>query len=287
VADPALAPAGFDLEGKGPRLAGEELGEGPPVVLAHGVTATRRYVVHGSKTLARTGFRQISYDARAHGESGPAEAGAGYTYAELAGDLGRVIAERAGGRPVVCGDSMGCHTAAAYALEHAGELAGAVLIRPATLGLPVPEETLAYWERLADGLERDGVEGFMAAYAADLDVAGEFEETVLRFTRERMALHRDPKALAQAIREVPRSLPFEGMAELESLDLPVLLVASRDEADPSHPYAVGEAWAEAIRGAELISEKPGASPLAWQGGRLAREIVDFCERADVAEGLRG
>ena len=45
------------------------------MVLAHGVTATRRYVVHGSKALARAGYTQISYDARAHGESGPAPDG--------------------------------------------------------------------------------------------------------------------------------------------------------------------------------------------------------------------
>ena len=37
-------------------LAGESIGEGPPVVLLHGVTATRRYVVHGSKALARRGL---------------------------------------------------------------------------------------------------------------------------------------------------------------------------------------------------------------------------------------
>jgi pimeloyl-ACP methyl ester carboxylesterase len=277
----------FELAVRDPRLAGEELGEGPPVVLAHGVTATRRYVVHGSKSLARAGYRQISYDARAHGQSAPAPEGAGYTYAELVADLRRVIDERAGGRPVVCGDSMGCHTAAAYALAHADELAGVVLIRPATLGLPVPEETIAYWDRLADGLERDGVEGFMSAYAAELDVAADFEETVLRFTRERMGLHRDPRALARAVREVPRSLPFEGIVELESLNLPTLVVASRDEADPGHPYAVAEAWKQAIPSADLITEQPGASPLAWQGGRLSRQIAEFCERPEVAERLRG
>ncbi len=278
-------PRQFELKEGGGLLAGEELGEGPPVVLAHGVTATRRYVVHGSKALARAGYRQISYDARAHGESGPAPEGSGYSHAELAGDLGLVIGERAGGRPVVCGDSMGCHTAAAFALEHADELAGVVLIRPVSLGLPAPEDSLAHWDRLADGLERDGVEGFMAAYAADLAVSPEFEQTVLRFTRERMGLHRHPAALAQAIREVPRSVPFDGMVELESLGLPALVVASHDEADPGHPFAVAEAWAAAIPAAELISEEPGASPLAWQGGRLSREIVAFCERPEVAKRL--
>ena len=52
-------------------------GEGTPVLLAHGLTATRRYVVMGSGALARSGHRVISYDARGHGESDPAPDPAG------------------------------------------------------------------------------------------------------------------------------------------------------------------------------------------------------------------
>ena len=129
---------------------------------------------------------------------------------------------------------------------------------------------LAYWDRLADGLEQGGVDGFMRAYEADLDVAPEWRERVLAITRERIGRHRNPDAFAAALREVPRSLPFEGMAELESLDVPALVVASHDDADPGHPYAVAEAWAEALPRAELISEERGQTPLAWQGGRLSR-----------------
>ena len=82
-----------------------------------------------------------------------------------------------------------------------------------------------------------------------------------RITRERMRLHRHPDALAQALREVSRSLPFEGLAELEALGVPALVVASYDEADPGHPYAVAEAWAERLPSARLVSEEPGKSPL--------------------------
>jgi pimeloyl-ACP methyl ester carboxylesterase len=284
-----LEPEPFEVAEGGPPLSGERLGEGPPVVLAHGVTATRRYVVHGSKALARAGFRQVSYDARAHGQSAPAPEGGGYTYEELSADLGRVIAAQAGegGRPVLCGDSMGCQTLATHALERGAELAGAVLIRPVSLGLPLSEETLAYWGALADGLERGGAEGFMEAYEASLDVAPEWTETVLRFTRERMKLHRDPVALGRAVRELPRSVPFDGIAELESLDLPVLVVASQDAPDPGHPRAVAEAWADAIPGAELVGEEPGESPLAWQGGRLSRVIAEFAESPAVLERRSG
>ena len=154
-----VEPAEFAVEQNGNRLAGETVGEGPPVVLLHGVSATRRYVVHESKVLARDGYRQLSYDARGHGRSDPAPEGRGYAYSELADDLDAVIAAQVGERRVlVAGHSMGAHTALAYALERADRLAGLVVIGPVYMGF-VAEEGLAHWDRLADGLEHGGVDG--------------------------------------------------------------------------------------------------------------------------------
>lgn len=278
-------PQAFAVESAG-GVAGEADGEGPPLVLLHGLTATRRYVVHGSRALPRAGYRTIAYDARGHGESGPAPAGAGYGYDELAADLGRVIEELVGERRcVLVGHSMGAHTLIGLALARHERIAAVVAIGPATLGQPAPPETLAYWEALADGLERGGVEGFVAAYDRGLDP--DWRQTLLRITRDRLGRHRHPEALAQALREVPRSSPFADLAELEFLDLPALVVASRDDADPGHPYAVAEAWAERLPRSTLVSEAPGESPLAWQGGRLSREIAAFCERPEVRGPLSG
>ena len=275
----ALEPVDLTVDGPSGALAGESIGDGPAVVLLHGISATRRYVVHGSKALARAGFRQVTYDARGHGRSDPAPAASGYSYAELVADLDAVLDAQTGERRVVLGGhSMGAHTAVSYAIEHADRLAGLVLIGPAYTGF-VDEEALAGWDRLADGLEEGGVDGFMRAYDHGLDPA--WRETVLRFTRERMNEHRHPEAVARALREVPRSVPFEAMSELEFLDVPSLVVASRDEADPGHPYAVAAAYAESLPAARLVSEEEGASPLAWQGGRLSREIAGFCESAAV------
>ena len=75
----------------GVTLAGEEAGEGPAVVLLHGLTATRRYVVMGSKALERGGHRVIAYDARGHGASSPAPAPDAYGYELLAADLEAVL----------------------------------------------------------------------------------------------------------------------------------------------------------------------------------------------------
>jgi 3-oxoadipate enol-lactonase len=282
----ALEPSPFEVTSSDVRLSGEEVGDGAPVILLHGLTATRRYVLHGSLALARRGYRQISYDARGHGESAPGPEDSGYGYEELTADLRVVAGDRApDARPVLVGHSMGCHTAVGHALEHAGEVAALVLAGPVTLGLPATEETLGYWDRLADGLEGGGIEGFMEAYEASLEADPAWTETALRITRERMQRHRHPEAVARALREVPRSLPFEGLEELETLDVPALVVASYDEADPGHPYAMAEAWAERLPRARLVSEERGKSPLAWQGGRLSRAIAEFLEEPAVKERL--
>lgn len=282
----ALEPRPFEVDSDGVRIAGEDVGEGPAIVLLHGLTATRRYVLHGSLALARRGYRLISYDARGHGESSPAPEGEGYGYPELTSDLAAVLADRCPDEsPVLTGHSMGCHTAVSYALNHQDETAALVLAGPVALGLPATEDRLAYWDRLADGLESGGVEGFMKAYESSLEAAPEWRDTALRITMERMKRHRHPAAVAQALRDVSRSLAFDGLSELETLNVPALVVASYDEADPGHPYAIAEAWAERLPQARLVSEEPGKSPLAWQGGRLSRVIADFIEEPQVKRRL--
>ena len=69
----------FSVRARELTLAGEEAGEGTPVVLLHGLTATRRYVVMGSRALERGGHRVVAYDARGHGALGtPAPDDYGY-----------------------------------------------------------------------------------------------------------------------------------------------------------------------------------------------------------------
>lgn len=253
------------------------------MLLAHGLTAHRDLVIHGSGALARAGHDVIRYDARAHGQSEGGPPGS-RTYERLGDDLEAVLAETAAGGvplPVLAGHSMGAHTLITVALRDPNRLAGLVIIGPATVGGPPPDREMAGWDALADGLDRDGIDGFIVAYSRGLNPA--WSDTLIRIARDRLDRHRDLNALAGALREVPRSIPFDGLGELERLDVPALVVASGDDADPSHPYAVAEAFAESLPRARLTSEAPGQSPLAWQGGRLAREIAAFCAEDVVRE----
>jgi len=274
----AAAAVQFAVE-PAPLLRGEEAGEGTAIVLCHGLTATRRYVVHGSRALERAGHRVVSYDARAHGESDPAPVGEGYGYPQQVADLERVVAARLAPEQkfLLAGNSMGAQTAVAYALRHPERLAALVVIGPVFTGTVDPE-SLADWDRLATALETGGVDAFVERIG-EKQPDSPRRDSVLRFTRERMLLHRHLGALARALREVPASPPFESLAELESLQVPALVVASHDEADPGHPYAAAAAYAEALPQAQLISEGEGESPLAWQGGRLSRHIDSFYSEA--------
>jgi pimeloyl-ACP methyl ester carboxylesterase len=281
---PAAGPEQFTVGGA-PALRGEAAGEGAAIVLCHGITATRRYVVHGSRALERSGHRVIAYDARGHGESGPAPEGEGYDYSELVGDLERVVAEEVGeeGRHALAGHSMGAHTALAYAFAHPERVTALVVVGPVYAGEPIGAESHAYWDGLADALETGGVDGFVGYIDREQRTDPAWRESVLRFTRERMLAHRHPEAVVAALREIPASRPFGPLAELEDLRVPTLVVASGDGADPGHPRAVAEAYAERIPGARLAIEDEGASPLAWQGGRLSREIAAFCAAVEAAD----
>jgi pimeloyl-ACP methyl ester carboxylesterase len=239
------------------------------IVLLHGLTATRDYVVHGSRMLERAGHEVVRYDARGHGAAPPA---AVYDYDHLADDLAGVLDEHGFDRPVLAGASMGAHTIVAFALREPERVAAAVLITPAYD--PEAEPSYDHWDARARGLREGGIDGFLDAMRP-FTSPPQYHATIERIVRARMGEHQHLDAVADALEQVPRSRPFEAWSDLAHLDLaggPVVVVASRDEADPEHPFAVAARWAAEIPGAVLRTEDEGESPLAWQGGRLSRLI---------------
>ncbi len=266
----------------GVTLSGQESGGGPAIVLLHGLTATRRYVVMGSRTLEREGYRVVSYDARGHGRSTAAPDPVAYSYDRLARDLEAVLDALGLERAVLAGASMGAHTALRFALQNPERVAALGLITPSfDPDLSLGASALAEWDALADGLREGGVEGFVAAYDFS-ELPGEWRDTVERVVRQRLAAHEHPEALADALEVVPRSRPFESAAELADIRVPTVVVGSRDEADPGHPLAIGERYAQAIPHARLVVEDAGSpprSPVAWQGGQLSKVLAELATRA--------
>ncbi len=232
-------PEEFVIESGGVQLSGEEAGEGPAVLLLHGLTATRRYVVMGSKILERSGHRVIQYDARAHGRSSAAPTPADYTYDLLGEDAIAVLDALGVQRAVLAGRLDGGPHAAerrpapSRARRRPGRDHARLQRRPrARAG---SAGTLGPLGRGAAPRRRGGVRRGLRVPQGDPS----FAQTVIKVTRQRLSLHEHPEALADALQALPRSEPFQTLAELSAITVPSAVVVSSDAADPEHPYDIG------------------------------------------------
>ncbi len=179
-------------------------------MLLHGLTATRRYVVMGSRTLQRSGQRVLAYDARGHGASAPAADG-DYGYPRLAADLGAAL-DAAGVERAVLGGRLDGRTHGRPLRARGARAAwpGSCWSRRlSTPPRPARPAELERWDALARGLREGGVEGFVAAY--DLDGvrradARDGRDGAAPAARRARSI---PDAVADALEAVPRSAPFE------------------------------------------------------------------------------
>ncbi|MDP8967954.1 MAG: alpha/beta hydrolase [Actinomycetota bacterium] len=265
--------------GAGLTLAATDEGEGAPVVLLHGLTASRRYVVMGSSALQRAGHRVVAYDARGHGASSPAPAPDAYSYGELCRDLTLLLDALQVERAVLAGVSMGAHTCLRLALEMPERVAGLVAITP---GFDPAEyldpERLARWDALSDALRAGGIEGFAEAFGVQR-IPQAWRQSVGRALRQRMAVHEHLDAVADALRAVPRSAPFEDLHALEQIECAALVIGSRDDADPGHRLEIARRYAELLPRGSLVVEDEGRAPMAWQGGRVSKLIAGVAAQA--------
>ena len=253
-------------------LSGDEEGEGPPLVLLHGLSATRRNVLQGSRLLARRAATgSIAYDARGHGASSPRPS---YGYADLVDDLEAVLADRGVERPSWSGSSMGAATAMAFALEHPERVPALVQITPAFArpgrpgssagtGSPTPSSRAA-WTRSWRPPSRNRCPSAGASPSR-------------KAVRQRMERHEHlgrrgggPARRAALARPGRRH-----RGRWSGWSVPTLVVGSRDDADPTAPAGDRRGVRGRLPARELVVEDEGKAPLAWQGGRLSEAIAEF------------
>lgn len=114
----------------GARLAFEEFGAGPAVLLIHGFASSRKVNWVNTSwvtTLTEAGFRVVAIDNRGHGESEKFYDPDKYWAHVMADDAGRLLDHLGIEKALVLGYSMGARIAAFLALRHPEKVAGAVL----------------------------------------------------------------------------------------------------------------------------------------------------------------
>jgi pimeloyl-ACP methyl ester carboxylesterase len=115
------------VDAGGRRLGWIALGEGPPIVLVHGMRAEASIMTPLARALADRGWRVVAFDLPGHGRSdppsGPVEIdGAGELVLDAAAALGLPP------RPALLGHSMGGWIVAWQALAHPGRCGPVVLV---------------------------------------------------------------------------------------------------------------------------------------------------------------
>lgn len=121
----------------GGRIAYDEVGTGPLVVLQHGMGDHRQAYRHLAPLLAAAGYRVVSTDMRGHGESSmewtSVSGKAAISRTDVARDLLAVIAKLDGGPAVVIGHSLAGGSATIAAAESPELVRAIVEINPFTL----------------------------------------------------------------------------------------------------------------------------------------------------------
>ena len=235
------------------------LGEGPPLVMLHGmfVGSLAAWYFGAGPRLART-HRVMMYDARGHGLS--TRAAGGYDLASLAGDLGALLPEAGEGPAVLVGHSYGALTSLVFAMAHPERVARLVLV-----DLPTPPSRVFELDALA-GADPVAMVQLLPTVLRDNVVKGGRQGA--RIIAQMKFLAGESSLLA----DIGNEAPLDEVA-LARLRCPVSLLYG--ETSPCRPG--GEQLARLIPGAKLTlmpgghslpTEAPGAVA-EWIEGQLA------------------
>ncbi|BBE73519.1 alpha/beta fold hydrolase [Oharaeibacter diazotrophicus] len=254
----------------GLRLDLHDRGDGPALVLQHGLCGSAAAIADVADRLA--GHRVLTLDCRGHGGSESGEASA-FSIATFAGDVAAVIeAERLG--PVALGGvSMGAAIATRLAVRRPALVRALVLVRPAWVADPNPANLSA------NVLVGDLLAAHPPAEARRLFEASDAARTLAAEAPDNLAsllgfFAREPIATTAALlTRISADGPGIPREDLAALAVPTLVIGTTRDA--IHPMATAEALAAAIPGARLIVVHPKADDRARHAAEVAAAIADF------------
>lgn len=221
-------------------IAYEVDGEGPLVVLAHGMGDSRHSFRFLAPALAAAGHRVASVDIRGCGDSSPDWDG--YSRTDIAGDLVTLVRHLGGGPAVLFGQSIsgGAATIAAATAPHV--IAGVVELGPFTRKRSTDLAGLIRVKRYRSSatLMARTLLGSLPAWLAYLELAYPTKPTGWDAERARIETTRREPGRIKALQAMLRSSPADAGAQLPHVACPVLVI--QGSADPAwaDPRAEGQ-----------------------------------------------
>jgi pimeloyl-ACP methyl ester carboxylesterase len=230
------------LDIKGGRIAYEVSGEGPLIVLSHGIGDRRQVFRFVVPELVRAGFRVAAADLRGHGESSTGD-WTSISRTDVAGDLVALIRHLGGGPAVIVGHSLSGGAATIAAATAPDLVSGIVEIGPFTRKVQYSLGGLLRIKRYRRGsLLLGGVMVLrsLTMWMRYLDVA--YPEKPADYAASMAALRAalsEPGRMAELLKTMKTS-PADAGAALPRIACPALVIMGDEDPDWADPRAEAE-----------------------------------------------
>jgi len=266
------------LDVDGGQIAYDVAGEGPLVVLSHGIGDHRQAYRFLVPQLVQAGYRVASADVRGHGES--SMGWASITRTDVAADLLALI-DHLGGPAVIVGHSISGGAATIAAAKQPGLVSGIVEINPFTRTQKVNLGALLRIRRYRrGGLLLTGTQLFrsLGLWLRYLDVAYPTKPADYdRYMAALAAKLREPGRMAEFMK-TGKSTPADAGAQLSNVRCPALVIMGTLDPDFADPQAEGDAIVAAMpagRGAVAMVDGAGHYPHAQSPDEVAALVIPF------------
>jgi pimeloyl-ACP methyl ester carboxylesterase len=258
------------------KIAYDEAGEGPLLLLGHGLADNRTAFRFLAPTLVEAGYRVATFDMRGHGES--SVGWASYSRTDVAADMAALI-RHLGGSAVVIGHSFAGGSAAIVAADHPDLVPAIVQIDPGTRTPKIGRVT-GRWLKAVSLILGAGVFQSRRIWARYLRLAypgrrpADFEGALAAL----LANLREPGRMAAGAKMMFSS-PADAEAKLADVAVPALVVMGMLDPDFPDPRAEAEAIVAGLAdGAYAMIDGSGHYPHAQHADEVAAAILPFLDK---------
>jgi pimeloyl-ACP methyl ester carboxylesterase len=272
---------------KGGRIAYDVTGEGPLVVLSHGMGDRRQAFRFLAPELVRAGFRVVAADMRGHGESSEGD-WKSISRTDVAGDLVALVRHLGGGPAVIVGHSLSGGAATIAAATAPDLVSGVVEIGPFTRKVQYSLGGLVRIQRYRRGLV--SMTGVMVLHSLKswmryLDLA--YPEKPADYAAYMAVLRAklsEPGRMAEFLKTLKTS-PADAGDALPRISCPALVIMGTEDPDWADPRAEAEgivAEMPAGLGTIAVLRGRGHYPHAECPGEVAGLITSFLRNRVLA-----
>jgi len=268
---PARLPISAEFLHDSIRFRYQEVGRGVPFFFQHGLCADVSQPFGLFQPPA--GFRLLSFDCRAHGETHPIGPDEKIGIGSFADDLLALMNQLEIEHAVVGGISMGAAVALNFTLRYPRRVSALILQRPARLDGPRRENVEVY-ATMARLIRQHGAQKGLEVFklsALYQNVLKESPNAAKSLVGQ--FLHPRAEETVALLERIPLDAPNHDRAEWRAINVPTLVLANHK--DPIHPFEYGEILAREIPGAVFKELTPKSVNVEQHNAEVQRFIEDF------------